>query len=204
MQSFRRTHLVLSAVLIALSACAHKDPKRPEEKTEAPPVSMNPAPDAGASMETKQVAAESNAPFSTEVRFQKRSSTLSRESAGRLAKILGEALKVGAVDEIDAYVWSDQEYPGQQAKKLPPKEHDLAQSRGQMIQSYFENQKPELKGKVKIITMTEQPEGLAKTLNLGETRDKKMFAESGINTTDKNKKAAPKASRAAVMILLKK
>ena len=128
---------VLSIAII--SSCSH-DEKRPEEKIEPKlPVSANPAPDAGASMETKQVAAESNAPFTTEIRFNKKSSTLSKESTGRLAKILREALAIGAVDGIDTYVWSDQEYPGKMAKKLPPKSHDLATSRGQMIQSYFEN-----------------------------------------------------------------
>jgi len=191
----------LILLLLVLSACSHEE-KRPEEKTEKVPVSLNPAPDAGASIETKQVAAESNAPFSTEIRFKKGASSLSKESKARLDKVLKQALKTGSVDEIEAYTWADQEYPGEKAKKLPPKAHDLAQARGEAIRSYFE--KSGVKDKVKIITMTERPEGLTKTLKLGDTHEKETFAETGVGTTDSKKAATPKASRAAVMIILKK
>lgn len=191
-------------LLILFAACAHEKPSEHPEAAEAPPkVAANPSPDAGSSMESKQVAAESNAPFVTEILFKKGASTLSKEARSRLRKLLKDVSDVSRVDEVDAFAWSDHEYPGDQTAALPPAEHDLAKARGDAIVRFIETSEPKLKGKVKVITMTERPSGLNKALSMGDTREKKLFQEAGINTTDKNKHATPKASHASVMILLK-
>jgi SpoVK/Ycf46/Vps4 family AAA+-type ATPase len=198
----------ISILLFAfLAACSHgekKQDERPEQRTEKIPVSLNPAPDAGASMETKQVAAQSAAPFSTEIRFKKGQSALSNESKARLKKLIASARKIGQINEIHAYAWSDEEYPGEQAKKLPPKSHNLAVARGSAIQNYFASVDGDLGKKVEVITMTERPEGLSEKLKLGDTHEKELFADTGVSTTDKKTTADPKASRAAVMVILKR
>jgi hypothetical protein len=198
MKSILKTGLI--GILIC-AGCAHKD-ERPEERTEPVPVSLNPAPDAGASIETKQAAAQANAPFSTEIVFRKGQSILSKESANRLKKLVASARKIGEIDEIQAYTWSDQEYPGEQAKKLPAKQQNLAVARGEAIRSYFA--KVGLESALKVITMTERPSGLEARFKTGDTREKEAFAATGVSTTDQKTTAAPKASRAAVMIVLKR
>jgi uncharacterized protein YceK len=190
-------------IVVLLSGCGSAQ-KRPEEKI-APKtaVSNNPAPDAGASMETKQVAAELDAPFSTEIQFSVKSAALSKESRGRLEKILREAKAAGHVEQIEVYAWSDKEYPGEASPQLLPADHALADARAKAIQSFYAHNDAGLKSKINTILMTEKPSGLKASLNLGDTSKKAAFVESGIRTTAKMTTAAAKKSRASVMIRLK-
>ncbi len=167
-----KTTPVYLLTLLVASSCAHKD-ERPEARTESIAVSSNPAPDAGSSIETKPAAAPINAPFSTEIVFRKGSSSISKNSAARLKKLVRSAQKIGEIDEIHAYTWSDQEYPGEQAKKLPKKQKNLALARGEAIRAYLA--KSGLDQKLTVITKTED-----------------------------DPPAQPKASRAAVIVTLKR
>jgi hypothetical protein len=206
--------LLCFVTLLVLAACSHEEIKSDANglgsgKVESSPIiSSKPSNEAGTSMESKEASAEPNALLTAEIRFAKKSSTLTKDSTRRLSQLLKDASAAGIVNEIDAYVWADQEYPGEMAKKLPPRAHDLAASRGQMIQSYIENQNLSLKDKVKIITMTERPEGLNTNLSLGANRDirekNKILREAGLTKNGKSEKARSKVSRATVIIRLKK
>ena len=213
------TMIITLAAVISIVSCAHSEKHEEQEVAAKQPISMKPAPDAGASIETKQVAAEANAPFVTEVAFKKGSSELSREMVKRLDKIYTQAIRVGEIGEIMSFAWSDQEYPSEGA--LPEPARELADRRNAAVEAALRKLGA---ASLDRITMTEKPSGLKKSLNLGDTRNKAMFAQAGIRTDDgssnafgsntapntdagssgKNKTASPKAGKAVVMIKLKR
>ena len=187
---------------LILVSCAHGQKHEEQAKAAAQPVSQKISPDAGASIESKQVAAESNAPYVTEIKFAKRQAALSKEMKARLQKIYAQAAAVGQVDVVESFAWSDQDYPGESAPALPKADRALAESRNAAIAQELKHLGS--KATFKPVTMTERPSGLNEKLGLGDTRLKKMFEEAGITTGAKNKEAPPKKSRAVVMITLKK
>lgn len=207
-----RIALIYVAVFISVS-CASSGEKHDEQKAEMKqPVSRKMSPDAGATIESKQVAAQSNAPFVTEVKFARGSSALNSEMRRRIEKIFKQATEIGAPDEITVFAWADEEYPAETAPALPDSAQKIAQARARTVSDFLKHLSS--KTSVKTIEMTSRPSGLGASLGLGDTRLKEMFEQAGIRQANADgsdgkpgtaaNTAAPKASKAVAMITLKR
>ena len=119
----------------------------------------------------------------------------------RVEKIFEQASKVGKIGEIDSFAWSDVEYPADGAA-LPAAANGLAENRNSAIAEAFNSFGN--KAKLSKVEMTKRPSGVGSKLGLGDTKLKTLFADAGIQSGDANKHATAKASKAVVMIVLKK
>lgn len=178
-----------------LLACSHA----PETVGHAPQNENKPA--SQTSIEAKQVAAEQEAHFVTEISFKKGSKQLSETSREKLEHLLEKAQKAAPVDEIKAIAWADEEYPANKKKNLSKGQKELAQDRSKEIERFFEGRNKDLK--VETYNMAERPSAFSEFMQTEGARLKDSLETSGIQTTDKKTSASSKSSKAIVMIVLK-
>jgi hypothetical protein len=183
---------VAGSLFTLLMGCSSK----PIEPSKSPP-----SPSVGASIEAKQVAAEQEATFVTEISFKKGNSRLSDSMKMKLQALIGDAARVGNIKAVHTISWADEEYPSSNAKKLSQKGQDLAKSRNEELEKFFETMP--VKMKVIAHSMAERP-GIFKDLwGDDEVRIKKSLEAAGIPTTDTAVKVPSKASKAIVFVILK-
>lgn len=186
-------HKTIAASLFALSmGCSSK----PVEPSNSPP-----SPSVGASIEAKQVAAEQEATFVTEISFKKGASRLSDSMKMKLQVMIGNAERSGNIEAVHTISWADEEYPSSNTKKLSQKERDLVKNRNEELEKFFKT----MPVKMKVIghSMAERP-GVFKDLwGDDDVRIKKSLETAGIPTTDTAVKVPSKASKAIVFAILK-
>ena len=196
----------LALASLALFACAHGNDKKGEAehpKEAELPVAKKSAPDAGSSIEAKQVAAEEEATYVAEIKFPKTKSTLTANDKERLKKIFDQAAAKGQIEDIKSVAWADSEYPSVHTKKLPTAERLLADHRNQAIETYFKELNGKTASKFSAYNMAERPNAVAEMLGTPNARIKKSLEVAGIPNTDTSNKTPSKASKAIVMIILK-
>ncbi len=186
--------IFIGLIVLLCAACSH-EPKavdnvsRSEEK-----------PAAQASIEAKQVAAEQESPFVTEIQFKKGSTTLTKDSQKQLETLLKRAESAKALDSVKVVTWADQEYPSSQQKSLSKNEKDLVKKRNDSIKDFFKKKDSHLK--VDEISMAERPNALTEMLGGDDARIKKSLEVAGIPTTGSDK-GRSRASKSIVMLILK-
>lgn len=187
--------LVSVFFIVVFAGCSTK-PAEPEAPKNAPP-----APAAGASIEAKQMAAEQEALFVSEISFAKGASRLDDKAKSKLQEMIGQAERAGTIDAVHIVTWADREYPSPQTKKLSKREQDLVKARNTQLEEFFET----MPGKMKVVShsMAERP-GVFKDFWGGDdVRIKKSLEAAGIPTTDTAVKIPSKAAKTIVFVVLK-
>ncbi len=197
-----------SAAALSITACAHSDKKveaakAETKKEETAPVAAKKSPDAGSSIEAKQVAAEEEATFVTEINFAKTKTNLTVEDKSKLKKIFEQATSKGQIEDIKSVAWADSEYPSVHTKKLSQSQVVLAKNRNLAIQVYFNSLNQSTAKKFSAYNMAERPDAVSALVGTPNARIKKSLEVAGIPNTDTSVKNPAKASKAIVMIILK-
>lgn len=195
--------LITVAIASSLSACASSDKKSESKKEAVAPIAAKKAPDAGSSIEAKEIAAEEQATFVTEIQFPKTKVELSTDDKAKLKKIYEQAKVRGQVADIKSVAWADSEYPSVHTKKLSKAQISLAQHRNNSIESYFKSLNEATGSKFSGYNMAERPDAVSALLGTANARIKKSLEVAGIPNTDTSIKNPSKASKAIVMIILK-
>lgn len=160
-------------------------------------VSQGQSKPAGSSMEAKQLAAEQEAPFVTEVSFKKGSTDLSEASKKQIEKILDKAKATREVEGVKVISWADQSYPSENKGSLPDRQKKLAENRNEKIKDFVNSRNKDWK--VELHSMAERPGALTNLLGSSDARIKKSLEEAGLGT----KGEETHASKAIVMVLVK-
>lgn len=187
------------AVLIlpmALAACS-SSPKSVSNEAQG-----EAAPTTQASMEAKQLGAEQQTPYVTELEFDKGSSKLNSASQLKLERLLSRVQANENVDSIKVISWADQEYPTESSKGLPDSQKKLAENRNETIKNFVEKINDGLS--VDTLSMAERPNEFAEFLGSEDARIKKSLETSGISLSGSStEQAKSKVSKAIVMLMLK-
>lgn len=204
--------IITMAIAASLGACASSEKKTEgkkesakaaTKKEEVAPIAAKKAPDAGSSIEAKEVAAEEQATFVTEIQFPKKKMALTAEDKAKLKKIFEQARVRGQVADIKSVAWADSEYPSVHTKKLSKAQITLAQNRNSSIENYFKSLNEATGSKFSSYNMAERPDAVSTLLGTANARIKKSLEVAGIPNTDTSVKNPSKASKAIVMIILK-
>lgn len=184
-----KTHKFSLLVILSIFwiACAHK-----EQATIKTPEKSAP------SIEAKQVAAEMQAAFVTEVQFAKNKHTLSAASRKEIKKLLARAQQAGNLGEVQVAVWADQEYPSVHTKNLATEQVDLAKRRGTEISGLLKTQNRDLDPKVH--NMAERPGMWGEFVANEGARLKKAFEVAGIPNSDTSVKTPAKTGHAVILV----
>ena len=199
----KSTSTLLAAGLLV--SCTHGEKKGEAEKpvnAEAP-ASVKAAPNAGSSIEAKQLAATEQATYVTEIKFDKKKAVLSKEDKARLKKIYEQAKAAGTVGEIKAISWADAEFPSVNTKKLPDAELKLARDRNESITQYYKKIAADPAVTIHGYSMAERSTMISSLFGSDDAQIKKSLEVAGIPNTDTSSKVNAKASKSIVMIFLK-
>lgn len=181
-------NLLLSSLILTLGACASKE--MPKETAGAPATSI----------EAKQLAAENQSSYVTEVGFARGGRGLSTEAKGKIDNIVKEAGANGKIDDVKVIVWADQEYPSVNAGELSHAQRKLADQRGEAIKKYLNQDRRGVD--VDVYSMAERPGAISRLLDTTDARFKRSLEIAGIPNTDTSVKAPSKVGKAIVMVLL--
>ncbi|MGZ5279186.1 MAG: hypothetical protein ACXWC9_04545 [Pseudobdellovibrionaceae bacterium] len=188
-----KSYFVLPLTLLAIS-CSSKP--APEEVTNTSPPYVPQT-----SIEAKQLAAEQEAPFVTEVTFKKGSSVLTPDAKQRLETLFKRVQSDQTVEEVKVITWADEEYPAASTKSLSKGQKEVAEDRNKELKRYLNNKNSDLK--VSAYNMAERPSAFTNFLGTSDSRIKKSLESAGIPTTEAKNKATAKASKAIVMLIMK-
>lgn len=177
----RSTLLVAPAIFFVACSSPEKQPELP------PPAS---APEPAASIEAKQVAAQSGSSHVTEFPFAAKSTILNKEAGKKLQELLGK-VNAEKIEQAKVITWADREYPPESKEQLTQRDIDLAEERGEKISAWLEKNKV---SDVEIINMAKRPGTFASVVESDDQRIKEALDASGID----GKK------RRAIVILLTK
>lgn len=160
-----------------------------------------PAAPGGPSMEAKQVAAEEQAPYVTELGFRKGKHSLSAADQTKLNRVISEAKSHGEIEEVRVVTWADEEYPSVHTKKLSSSQRKLADDRNGEIKDYIRS--IHRNADIDTYNMAERPGALSEMFTTSNARVKKALEVAGIPNTDTAVKMAGKASKSIVMVIMK-
>jgi len=186
-----KPYLALPLAILAISCSS--TPK--EVATQTPPYVPQ------TSIEAKQVAAEQEAPFVTEVTFKKGSSELTTDAKQRLETLLKRVQGDQSIEEVKVITWADEEYPAASKKSLSKGQKEVAEDRNKELKRYLNDK--DSKMKVSAYNMAERPSAFTNFLGTSDARIKKSLETAGIPTTESQNKATAKASKAIVMLIMK-
>ena len=206
MTKYSLAQAALLTLAMTLCACAHNaktpEPQATEREASA---TANPTPPKPAaptsSIEAKQLAAEQEASYVTELNFSKGKSQLNADAHTRLSKIVNQARAHGTIEDVKVISWADSEYPSVNTGKLSSNQRKLAESRNEEIKRFLKNLERDVK--VTTYNMAERPGSVATMLGTSNAKIKKSLEVAGIPNTDTTVKLPAKASRAIVMVMLK-
>ena len=152
----------------------------------------------------KEEAAKLGASEVTEVRFDRSSHKLTKESQQQLKEALAEAEKNGKIKAVKILTWSDKEYPTDEAKE-EGKDIKLADQRVTTLKDYV---KKDLKvWDVGTYNMAERPSKIEKLFRTQDAQVKESAEQAGIAPNTKTKLGLfdrnAHASKAVVLIYMK-
>jgi hypothetical protein len=152
------------------------------------------------SIESKQLAAEEETNFITEVNFYKQSSTVTKDAENEIKKMIKDAVQEGNIDKIKLVTWADSEYPSVHNDSLPKKERILAERRNESLEKMIHT----IDGTIHVekISMAERPSWTKKVLGSDEVKLKESLETGGIPNTDTSIKIPGAASKSIVIVKL--
>lgn len=191
-------HWILVLMLPLIWSCSSK-PKdvSNEAHGEPPPVPQT-------SMEAKQLAAEQESSYVTEVTFAKGSADLNADAKRRLETLFKKVRNDHPIEEVKIISWADEEYPADKRKTLSDGQKEVADNRNESLKNYIKDKSSDWK--IETHSMAERPSAFSQFLGASDARIKKSLESAGIPTTEqkgKGKGKVSKASKAIVMVMLK-
>lgn len=146
-------------------------------------------------------AEDAHASYVTEINFAKGSSTLTPAAKDRLDNVVSRARQSGTIDDIKVISWADQRYPGKDMKALSKPQRDLASRRNHTLNDYIKQQTT---ASVDTYNMAERPNSLEKLFSTSDARIKRSLEDSGVTSNATDMRFPRNASKALVMLILKK
>lgn len=143
-------------------------------------------------------ATELDAASVSKIHFSKASAVLDAADKKHIRDQILAAKAQGEIDEIKVVVWADQKYPIESKKKLSDAQLKLAESRGDAIRNYVEEQLDI--ADVDIYNMAERPNAFERLFRTSDARVKTALERSGVNAD--TGLATPNQSQALVMVVM--
>lgn len=150
-----------------------------------------PKPTTVASIEAKQVAAEQEAAYVTEIDFAKNSARLTSAARSKIESLYKMA-DPSRLKSVKVIAWADQEYPKEPEKKLGFGDRELAKHRGEAVQNLIKEKNPKLD--LELYNMAQRPGTFSEFVGSADARIKKSLEHAGQSTS--------KARKVIVMLLL--
>ncbi len=188
-------------VLFAMAAACSSKPTTVATKDEVPSAKLLQT-QPQASMLAKEVAAEQDAPYVAEISFAKGSTHLNAGAKQKLRRLFQSVESTKQVKTVRVVTWADQDYPSKQAKRLDSKQIEIVNNRNDEIKRFLQSEHQDIP--LDLHSMAERPGAMKDLLGTADSRIKKSFESAGIPTTDLAQKTPSKASKAIVMLVLKK
>lgn len=138
-----------------------------------------------------------------EIKFDKGSDELSAVAKEKIDALVATALKKGKIDEIQVITWADQEFPDKEKASLSQNQRDLADARADRIEEYLKDEHGIFIG-VKKFSMAKRANYLKRLFKTDEAKIKRELVDEGIPTTKEKQGSNSKASKAILVVLLKK
>jgi hypothetical protein len=185
-KTWLRVLAVTTATILTVAGCSSSRQKQEKQAREA------------AVEREKEVAAREGATVISRIAFPKGTSVLDDRGKEELSRAIARARKMGDVSKVTVAVWSDMEFPTQKAK-VPQRQVQLANRRGEQIESYLED-RLEVRD-VRVHNMGEHESWVTQAMDTPDARLKKQLLETGVAAPKgTDKVGVRKASTALVMI----
>lgn len=191
---------LLLSVAVVLTHCAHQESAPITDTTPSASVKKNPAP-AAPSIEAKQLAAENEASYVTELTFRKGKNQLSPDAHTQLSQVLDQARAHGQIQDVKVISWADSEYPSANSRALSAGQRKLATRRNDEIKRFLKNMDRDVN--VTTYNMAERPGAVSELFSTSNAHIKKSLEVAGIPNTGTRVKLPAKASKSIVMVILK-
>ena len=189
----KKNYQVSALGFLLLAACSSKEPaKKPIiYPDESPEVSTTKPKET--SVTAKQLATEQGSNFVTEFKFEKGSSTVTKQQQQEIRETYEKAKKLGIVKEAQLVTWTDQEFPVKEKKELDSAQKNLVEKRNENLEKYIKTL--DKKVSVKKISMAERASAFERF-----TSTKEAEVKESLQTQD----APGKTGESIVVFLLKK
>jgi hypothetical protein len=184
--------LKLTIISLMFVACSSKPKDVSNEARGEAPVSKTQA-----SMEAKQLAAEQNSQYVTEISFKKGSTELTTASRRKLERLLNSVKDRRQIDEIKVVSWADKGYPTKEQKKLSKDQLQIAEERNQEIKSFLKTRNKNIP--IEVHNMAERPSTISRMWGSSDARIKKSLESNGLTQNG----MSAKASHSIVFVELK-
>lgn len=189
--------IMSSAILLLLSACASKEPKKEVKyKKEVPQITTT-SPKPGPDTTSLMMASELGTDLVTEIKFAEGSSELGQKAKNKLNKLWEKALKKGEVTKVEFITWADKEYPAEKKEDLNDQQKALADSRNEALRKFFIRKDSDME--LVSVSMAERPGFMGRVTASDEVQAKKSLQLADIATTS-NKSGVTNASKSIIMI----
>jgi hypothetical protein len=186
--------LILLA-LFSIVGCANTPQKTASEKHRVSSIE-----EADGETVTNAVAMKANASDFVEIKFNKKSSSLTDEAKISLNLLVKDAKQDGNIDELIVLSWSDEEYPSKNLKKLPKFQKELAEKRNRAVEAYVKSMRII---EVNTFNMAERPNTITKLFETTNSKLKNSLLAAGLPTTADPAQYASKASHSVILIKVK-
>ena len=155
-----------------------------------------------ASIEAKQLAAQTGSSEVIELTFPVRGAKLSKNSNQRITQFIKKAQGQNPeqIESVKVIAWADEEYPSIHTKELSAGQKELAAARGEALKKRLEDLKV---SSIEVINMAERPSVFQTWFQTSDHRIKKALETSGIPNTDTSIKQPSKRGHAIVIVLSK-
>lgn len=193
--------IAVTSILFFCSCSHNKSKEEIAAHPEAAPPKKAAASPAESSIEAKEVAAEEEAPFVSEITFVKGKSNLTTDARERITQIIAKANKKGRISELKVIAWADSEYPSVHTKKLEKSQVRLATARSEAIKKLLKSLEDE--AKISTYNMAERPGALGDLVGTTNAHIKKSLEVAGIPNTDSSVKTPAKSAKAIILVVLK-
>lgn len=146
------------------------------------------------------VAETQGAHVVSSITFDKGKTELNQKAKEEINTAIWKARQQGEVDDVIVTVWADEPYPGK-SRKLPQRQVDLADERGEQIEDYLEKNLDI--SDVKVHNMGKKPNALAETFKTADAELKDQLQKYGVASNGSAQTKPSRVSTALIMVQVK-